>query len=492
MIGRSPVTALAHRPVRQLTVDGDCRRVECRRVLRSLPGKRMVYAGKLGDESVVFKFYLHPKRALQHWRRELDGISAFSSNSIDTPELLYAGEIGQRGEYVIVTREIANISTAASAIQSIIADASIEARRDELISVLTMLVRTVAAHHSAGLLQEDLHLDNFILDDLHCYSLDGDSVRICADDITPALSLNNLALLLAQLVPAFDRFIPLLSGVYCEARGTGCELFSPDALRDAVKSRRDYRKKHFLKKIFRQCTEFHVDRAYGCFRVVANRYKSGQLMDGLTPEKLAYDADRDRMLKSGNTCTVWQTAIGGQRYVVKRYNMKNFRHRLGRSIRRTRAAVSWKNAHCLRFLGIDTPFAVALVEERHGPFRGRAWLLSEYVEGVGLDQRLAAERDADRRDILLHRVAQMLASLREQGICHGDFKASNFLVGGDMTPFIIDLDAMRQMSGSRFRKAWARDIRRFLKNWSDHPETRQAVVAALARTGISSDDFAEK
>ena len=45
------------------------------------------------------------------------------------------------------------------------------------------------------------------------------------------------------------------------------------------------------------------------------------------------------------------------------------------------ASVSWANTLRLEFLGINTLKPVALIEERFGPLRGRAYFNSRYLGG---------------------------------------------------------------------------------------------------------------
>ena len=175
--------------------------------------------------------------------------------------------------------------------------------------------------------------------------------------------------------------------------------------------------------------------------------------------------DSGELLKGGNTATVARvdTALG--KFVVKRYNIKSPMHYLQRAFRPSRAWVSWANTMRLEFLGISTLKPVALVEERLGPLRGRAYLITEYVDGPDATQ-LSDQSDSDRQ---MSSIAQMLRRLAEAGVSHGDLKASNFLLA-DEGPVIIDLDSMREHArGSHRFKAELRDRERFMKNWEQNP-----------------------
>jgi tRNA A-37 threonylcarbamoyl transferase component Bud32 len=176
-------------------------------------------------------------------------------------------------------------------------------------------------------------------------------------------------------------------------------------------------------------------------------------------------------LKQGNTCTVWTARVDQRMLVVKRYNIKGLLHRISRAFRRSRAAASWKNAHMLGMCGIHAARPVALLEERFGLLRGRAWYISEYVQGDDAmvlckpDAALQPETRAAGESIVA--MLNMLACCR---ISHGDMKATNFILT-EQGAIMIDLDAMQQHAcGYRFRRQQQRDLRRFMRNWNDCPE----------------------
>jgi len=158
--------------------------------------------------------------------------------------------------------------------------------------------------------------------------------------------------------------------------------------------------------------------------------------------------------------------------VVKRYNIKGFAHRISRLFRATRAAVSWKNAHRLEMCGILTPKPVALVEERFGPLRGRAWYVSEYVQGddalVLCDPAAGGLMDAQAA---AGSVVALLKRMAHCRISHGDMKGNNFILSKQGAA-VIDLDAMKQhVHKSGFQRAQRRDLHRFMRNWQACPET---------------------
>ena len=102
--------------------------------------------------------------------------------------------------------------------------------------------------------------------------------------------------------------------------------------------------------------------------------------------------DESRLLKKGNTSTVALVVMSGKSLVVKRYNIKSTWHGLRRCFRRSRAWISWRNSHRLVFLGIRTAKPVAFLEKRWGPFRSKAYFITEHVDGVDLGRLFHSDR----------------------------------------------------------------------------------------------------
>ena len=199
-----------------------------------------------------------------------------------------------------------------------------------------------------------------------------------------------------------------------------------------------------------------------------------------SPEMLEFLADPDaslqqadsKYLKQGNTCTLWRARVDQHALVVKRYNIKGIRHRISRLFRATRAAVSWRNAHRLETCGILTPKPVALVEQRFGPLRGRAWYVAEYVQGD--DAQVLCASSSNGSVYVQAAAESVVALLKRMAHCrisHGDMKGNNFILSKQGAT-VIDLDAMKQHACKHgLRRAQQRDLRRFMRNWETCPET---------------------
>ena len=187
-------------------------------------------------------------------------------------------------------------------------------------------------------------------------------------------------------------------------------------------------------------------------------------------------------LKEGNSATLALVPGKGRDLVIKRYNVKDWRHGLRRAPRPSRAWISWQGANVLAHLGLPTPRALGLREERWGPLRRVAYLITEASEGVPLEAWVNARGEVPVPGWLDQALLELLSALDAAGLSHGDLKASNFLVEESRRRLLlIDLDAMRlHRCRHRQRRARQRDLRRFLANWDgDRHRHFSALLAPL-------------
>lgn len=208
--------------------------------------------------------------------------------------------------------------------------------------------------------------------------------------------------------------------------------------------------------------------------LVAARYESPML------QRLLADADAliddGQILKHDRTTTVALVEDESQRWVVKRYNNKDRWHAIRRTIQRSRARRCWWAAWKMRRADIDTPPPVAMIEERFGPLRGRAYFVAEYVDGILLPDFV---RQPANLDIATTAMARLFRSLYEQRIKHGDMKDTNLLMCGARV-YALDLDAAcGQWPTTWMRRTYRRERARFLDNYVGLPEVRAHFDAAI-------------
>ena len=182
-------------------------------------------------------------------------------------------------------------------------------------------------------------------------------------------------------------------------------------------------------------------------------------------------------LKHDGTTTVYIANVAGVACVVKRYNTKNSWHFVRRGLRRSRADICYKLAGSCAEAGILTPAPIAKIQAHFGPFKLRSWYLCHYQAGDLLADVLLQQPHATAKQLTA--VQDLFRGLVSKRLSHGDMKATNLIWHNEQL-VVIDLDGARQHpAGARFRRAINKDKRRFIANWQDRPELKQAFEKAL-------------
>jgi tRNA A-37 threonylcarbamoyl transferase component Bud32 len=407
--------------------------LEFRRILRWLPGRRISGEACWNGRQVFAKLFIG-EGAVRHVEREQRGMAALQAADLPTPLTLAALEFAG-GERLLLSELIPDASSLEEA-------ASAPGR---LLPAFALLGRL----HAAGLVHDDLHLGNFLVSHERLLLIDGDGVH----PGTPTQQLDNLALLLSQLPVAFDETRDSLLAAYGQVLETG-------RLGSLIDAWRQRRRDRFLAKTLRNCTQFAVERENSRFLA---RSRCAKVLTAPLLAKPDEFIEFGRRLKSGGTCTVAAVDVDGKQVVIKRYNLKNWRHALSRAWRPSRAWHSWREAHRLSFYGIATPKPLAMFEERWGRLRGRAFLITEFCPGPSLADCLIS--GAVPETSLAQSIEVFFSVLCRLRITHGDLKATN-LLWHEGQLWAIDLDAMSQhRSKVTFQSAWRRDRARLLRNW---------------------------
>ena len=436
--------------------------------LRVLPGRRIVARALWRGQTVLAKLFLGP--ASEENQRaatlEAEGLRAMQSASVPAPAVILSAGFAAGGQVLML--EFLESSHTLAQVWS-----DSPARRTPMLAQLENLFLLLGRLHAAGFGHDDLHLGNVLLAEGQAYLIDGDAVRAFPFDASAraAAQLANLALCCVQLplwtLPAW----PALLAAYAAG---GAALPANGALEIAVRAARARRLRHFMSKTGRDCTQFSIERRLTCVTACVRAWR-----ELLAPALRAPDdwVARGAMLKDGGTCTVVRVAAGDIDCVVKRYNLKGVRHALSRAWRPSRAWHSWRAGHLLQHLGIATPEPLAVLEERLGPLRRRAFLVTRHCPGRPLLEHLEAEREPSPAEATA--LLEFFQAMHGMRIEHGDFKATN-LLWHDEQIWVIDLDAMHRHASKRtYVRAWRRDRRRFLANWPEGSPLRRWLEVNL-------------
>ncbi len=429
----------------------------CDEVVRVIPNKRLVCKGIWQKKAVYAKLFIDA-RAAHYFARDLAGVTDLLAAKIATPALLFQGQT-QEGAYVLVFEAVANSLN----VEQVWQKSDTKAR----FILAKNLVQEIAKHHNAGLLQTDLYLKNFLVENDKIYTLDGDGIRKFTR-LSQQRALQNLSVLLSKFdVLEVEAWLADLLKTYAEKRGWEALPDGGLIKKTANAHRQKIASNYADKKVFRQCTDvkkYATKKGLGGSWILFSRAYEYLYI----PNDLGALLTEQNLLKKGNTCTVGLIEIDDKKIVIKRYNIKSFWHGLSRAVRQTRAAVSWANAHRLKILGIATAQPIALIENKNfGLLNCKAYFLAEYIDAPDTAQFFSQMQDKMACAEAVKNIVMLFYKLYFLQISHGDMKATNIKMVNNK-PVLIDLDSMIQHRFVfMFEKAHARDLRRFMQNWQD-------------------------
>ena len=446
-----------------LSLDGTDDVLNCDRLLNIIQGKRAVLSGIWGNHKVVAKLFFKPLQINRHIRREASGIRALSRAGVPTPDLLFTGKTKDKEigvllfKYIYPSEELGEVWNKVESTQ-------------EKRNLIRKLMVILAKMHQAGIKHLDLHLNNFLVKNNTIYTIDGTPIKWDKKGRPLKLRdrLKNLALLFAQFTLPDYFLVCDLYAEYVKASGLENEKNIFEELQLRIERWRRWRIRNYIKLNSREYSELVCRKSFTRFMLCKRAYYKPAMASFLdNPDKIINDP-KNLFLKRGNSSTVIRIKIDNYDLVVKRYNIKNFRHRLRRFFRATRATHSWQSAHRLLKLGIATPMPVAILERRFGYFRGRAYFAYEYIDGPNIIDYFK-NGDLDKKLDVARRIADIFKNLKIARISHHDMKGTNIIINQGH-PVLLDLDAMRMhINRRRFEHAHKRDIKNFLENWQDAP-----------------------
>ncbi|NOY63746.1 MAG: hypothetical protein GXP10_11465 [Gammaproteobacteria bacterium] len=464
--------------------DESVRVLTCISAARILPGRRLVCRAHWNGQNVFAKIFSYEEKARRDWQRELDGVHSLTTHKILTPKLLHSGVCADGAARVLIFAAIEPAQTVAQAWQALSEEKNAREESNEHAQrqFMTDLVALFAQHHQAGILHQDPHLNNFLVSGGRLYTLDGGDVSLASEPVPRKVSRDNLALLFAQFYPRYEPLIYQSYSDYLRARRWPSTDEDVEKLSASIDEQRSQRLRRYLNKIFRSCSAFVCQESRSKTVIYDRRYESeafSQLLDD--PDR--WLTDGGQLLKRGNSSTVGVAEVNGKRLVIKRYNIKDFRHGLKRALRTTRAATSWRGAHMLSSYGIATAPPVALIERHWGPIKRVSYFISEYVEGAASDQFFFSKKiDLESKQRVADEVVALFRDLKRFKIGHGDMKASNIIISDGGRPVLNDLDAMKQYrTANAINEVHQRDLSRFLENWKAEPR----ILALFAELSLS-------
>lgn len=445
--------------------------VQCHDCLRKVKGRRAVYDAQWSGRAVIVKVFDRRPGARRHVRREWKGLKALHDRRIAAPRPLFWGRTAN-GQPAIVIEKIPNSSTLLETLNRTVEPTKREA-------LLVQFAHELAIQHLRGVVQLDLHLGNYILDEHTIYAIDPWRMRFVNGELSRKQSISCLAL-----------FVRYIDHNNTDAIGRVCNAyFDTRQWKLMPEDRRLFEKyliihqERTLKKGLRKClrtSKRHL-RVDGpgyrgvFFRAFCRGTEPVELIDQV--DELMRTGER---FKEGNTCHVSRSRWNDQDIVIKRYNHKGWLYSLRHSFLKSRAKNAWLHGKRLEILAIGTPRPLAYIEKYRGPVLWESYLITEYVEGRKLYAFLSDDAITEQqRNRTVQHVLEVLENLHKYKISHGDLKHTNILLTSN-GPVLTDLDGMKTHRWNwTYDRKKARDIAHFARGGRGAYTIVDAVEASM-------------
>lgn len=171
-----------------LSVDGQV--LEMQSLLRFMPERRAVYSGLLDGQPVIIKLFSSHPRSRREVQVEQQRLTALAEKQVPAPRVLLRD---YPGESALLVLEHLGEASAKARLQEISAE--------KIPGLVQELVVLTSKMHRHGVMQNDIHLGNFIFADGAWHVIDAGDVEVTDAPVEKSKALGNLALLLAQFPP---------------------------------------------------------------------------------------------------------------------------------------------------------------------------------------------------------------------------------------------------------------------------------------------------
>jgi tRNA A-37 threonylcarbamoyl transferase component Bud32 len=441
-----------HRVVPFQVVIPDIGEVVCTDILRVVPYRRITCLGLAGSQRIIIKFSFARHGARRHFTRSEQGCRAFIEKSILAPAVLFSGELAGQGVYALVFEYLEDGVALNRMLEDITSAQEREALLDELMA-------TIALHHAGGLIQEDLHLGNFMVKQGRIYSIDGDHVKRRDLPVERMPSIRNLAYLLANHPTVFGSGIDARIMTYALRRGWTFSDREVKQLKDELWRIRRRKLSKYLSRVYRIREPLGAHSRRGVHVVYDRRLPDVSLPDIMEASRSALRKNQQRSPAGYSS-----VSIRGKDMLI--WSSPGFGPRMLRWF--WPAGRVWKNALMLGRLGMETPQVVALVARRKGVLLWDCSVFFKPIEGRTLsDFFTSGSVPGQDKERIAEGLADALSVLRSMGIFFRPLSPDEILVSKGHIVF-LGLHALRHPLLGR-RQKQSRALLSFLSQWQDSP-----------------------
>ncbi|MCG6906939.1 MAG: lipopolysaccharide kinase InaA family protein [Desulfobacteraceae bacterium] len=305
------------------------------------------------------------------------------------------------------------------------------------------------AIYNCGLFQTDYNLGNLLIQDetWKFFIIDMQAARIKKRGF---LNTEEIAANLSFLLPVFPRienrcklrFFATLTRHHPELRKHLWRI-----QQKAFQKMRTHWLKKGVRNLKKSALQNYVDNTEGVRGYVDPSIAPG-LRNHLTATPGRLFEFTEKTLKNSKRAKLAAIRFEGRRYILKRYNVKDWRHRLKRLLAPSLAWKIWKASRSMEMRAIPTSRLLAAVDVGKGFGYRCSYALYAYIDGVseGFRDLQGAFTDDQKRPWVMRCLARLTWELHQKGVQHGDLKLSNIIwpCDGKKGPLrVIDLDAAR-------------------------------------------------
>jgi predicted Ser/Thr protein kinase len=343
--------------------------VECKTVLRSVPGARAVYDAAWQNRPVIIKVFSNRFNARRNAKKEWQGLNSLQKLKINSPSPLFYGNTDRKC-WAVITEKITGSSTTIELFNS----AGDTKRKFDLLS---LVCRELAVQNEAGILQKDLHLGNFLVRDDRIFAIDPAQMRFYGRPLNKTESLSQLSFL-AWCLSGDDGLIQSLGEQYFSCRRWKLEIADELLLKKKIASHRKKIIRKNLAKTLRTSSRYQKIRS-GQYLAVFDRGFIGAADPELFLRQIDSLMDAGQIVKRDAVFFVSVIEWNGRKVAIKRYNHQGFFQSLCETIKGSGAKQSWLYGHSLQMSGAPVVKSLAFIELRKGLLLRQSYIITEFI-----------------------------------------------------------------------------------------------------------------
>ena len=411
------------------------------KVLREIPGKRRVVEASARDKNYIVKFF--KKKNL--YAKEIRGSFYLNQAEILTPKIVSFGKL--KNEYYIIFEKIIDAIT----VEEFLNGDETLTKKHNIINEILLLNKKL---FKKNFIQLDNYFKNYLISHEKIYIIDGGLVK---------------KIIFFKALRKFLNF----------------SLISSKVDPDIIPNKTSFYNFKILDFIHKKIVSYYVHKSLMKFQFKTLR-NSSQFEKTSTFRSLIYkqkDFNFDfqkidnllqnaEIIKNGNTCTVFCH----KNLVIKRYNIKSFKHFIKLQFIKSRGKNSWQISNALQLINIPCPKPYFYYEKKFLFFRLGSYFAMEKINGIDIvSYQESIKKNSDTK-VLKEKIFKLFDKFIYFKFIHGDFKKTNILVDNKMKISMIDFDkSFFSMSQSIYNYKIKNQIARFLSNWKNKSKFLTAI-----------------